>query len=165
MAAPLVFSARSVWHYPGGIVRLGPLDYLRVEFTQQNFPDIFTPMWVAALVLLAGQVLLYNIRSRQLHRHEPLRTMQEWLLWTGLVVFGLLLTATVFRFYFFFVLVTLLVGVATFIWIRFFRFPPLIAVYNEQLRRARFYSQARYRNAEATVRARRSRGQQRRRRR
>jgi hypothetical protein len=146
-------------------VRLGPLDYLRVEFTQQNFPDIFTPMWVAALVLLAGQVLLYNIRSRQLHRHEPLRTMQEWLLWTGLVVFGLLLTATVFRFYFFFVLVTLLIGVATFIWIRFFRFPPLIAVYNEQLRRARFYSQARYRSAEATVRARRSRGQQRRRRR
>jgi phosphatidylserine synthase len=146
-------------------VRLGPLDYLRIEFTQQNFPDIFTPIWVAALVLLIGQILLYNIRSRQLHRHEPLRTLQEWLLWTGLVVFGLLLTATVFRFYFFFVLVTLVVGLATFVWIRFFRFPPMIAMYNEQLRRARFYSQARYRSAEATVRSRRSRGQQRRRRR
>lgn len=146
-------------------MRLGPLDYLRVEFTQQNFPDLFTPMWVAALVFLVGQVVLYNVRTRQLHRHEPLRTLQEWLLWTGLIVFGLLLTATVFRFYFFFVLIIVVVGLATFVWVRFFRFPPLIAIYNEQLRRARSVSQSRYRHPEATVRARRSRGQQRRRRR
>jgi hypothetical protein len=146
-------------------VRLGPLDYLRVEFTQQNFPDIFFPMWVVAAALLVGQIILYNVRSRQLHRHEPLRTLQEWLLWTGLAVFGLLLTATLFRFYFFFVLVTLVIGLATFVWVRFIRFPPLVAIYNEQLRRARFFSQARYRHPEATVRSRRTRGQQRRRRR
>ncbi len=146
-------------------MKLGPLEYLRVEFTQQNFPDIFTPMWVAAAVFLVGQVVLYNVRTRQLHRHEPLRTLQEWLLWTGLIVFGLLLTATAFRFYFFFVLVILVIGVATFVWVRFIRFPPLVAMYNEQLRRARFYSQSRYRTAEATVRSRRSRAQQRRRRR
>lgn len=146
-------------------MKLGPLEYLRVEFTQQNFPDLFAPMWVAAAVFLVGQVILYNVRTRQLHRHEPLRTMQEWLLWTGLIVFGLLLTATAFRFYFFFVLVILLVGLAAFLWVRFVRFPPLIALYNEQLRRARFFSQSRYRTAEATVRSRRSRTQQRRRRR
>jgi phosphatidylserine synthase len=146
-------------------VKLGPLDYLgRVEFDAKNFPDIFAPIWVAALVLLVGQIVLYNVRSRQLHRHEPLRTMQEWLLWTGMAVFGFLLVATVFRFYFFVILATLAIGLAVYIWIRFFRFPPLIEAYNEQLRRARFYSQARYHQPEATVRARRTRPSRRRRR-
>ena len=55
------------------------------------------------LVFLVGTVVLYNVRSRQLHRHEPLRTLQEWLLWTGLATFGLILVGAVFRFYFLFV--------------------------------------------------------------
>lgn len=130
---------------------------LRTPFTEQNFPEIFAPIWIAALVLLVGQVVLYNVRSHQLSRHEPLRTMQEWLLWTGLSVFGLVLVATVFAFYFFVIMLTVLIGLATYVWVRFFRFPPLIAGYNQQLRRARFFSQARYAQPEATVRARRSR--------
>jgi hypothetical protein len=73
--------------------------------------------------------VLYNIRSRQLHRHEPLRTLQEWLLWCGLATFGLVLVGAVFHFYFLFVFAFILIGIATFIWIRFFRFPPLIAIY------------------------------------
>ena len=147
-------------------MRLDIFEYLgRLEFTAQNFPDIYNPIWIAATVLLIGTVVLYNVRVRQLHRHEPLRAMQEWLLWTGLVTFGLILVGTVFRFYFLFVLLFIVIGVATFVWIRFFRFPPYIEAYNEQLRRARFLSQARYRQAEATVRARRSRGQRQRRRR
>jgi len=145
-------------------VKLGPLDYLSREFTFQNFPDIFTPIWVAALVMLVVQIVLYNIRSAQLHRHEPLRTLQEWLLWTGLIVFGMILVGTVFKFYFLFVLATIVIGLVTYVWIRFVRFPPLIAIYNEQLRRARFFSQARYKHPEATVRARRSRTTRRRRR-
>lgn len=136
---------------------LGPLDYLRIPFNQQNFPDLFTPIWVAALCLLVGQIVMYNVRSQQLHRHEPLRTMQEWLLWTGMVVFGLVLVATVFAFYFFVILLTVLIGLATYVWVRFFRFPPMIEVYNEQLRRARFFSQSRYEQPEATVRTRRTR--------
>ena len=146
-------------------MKLGPLDYLgRVEFDANNFPDIFVPIWVAAMVLMVGQVVLYNVRGRQLHRHEPLRTMQEWLLWTGLTVFGLVLVATLFRFYFFVILLTLIVGLAVYVWIRFFRFPPMIAAYNEQLRRARFYSQARYHAPEATVRVKQTRNRRRRRR-
>ena len=146
-------------------MKLGPLDYLgRVEFDSKNFPDIFVPIWIAALVLLVGQVALYNVRSRQLHRHEPLRTMQEWLLWTGLTVFGLLLVATVFRFYFFVILGTIVIGLAVYVWIRFYRFPPLIEAYNQQMRRARSMSQARYHAPETTVRTRRTRNQRRRRR-
>lgn len=143
-------------------MRLDIFEYLgRLEFTAQNFPDIYNPIWIAATVLLIGTVVLYNVRVRQLHRHEPLRAMQEWLLWTGLVTFGLILVGTVFRFYFLFVLLFIVIGTATFVWIRFFRFPPYIEAYNEQLRRARFIQSRKA--AEPTIRSRRSRGQRRRR--
>jgi hypothetical protein len=146
-------------------VHLGPLDYLgRVAFTQENFPDIYMPIWVASLVFFIGTIILYNVRVRQLHRHEPLRAMQEWLLWTGLITFGFVLVGTLFDFYFLFILGAIIVGIATLIWIRFFRFPPYIQAYNDQLRRARFFSQSKYKAAEATVRSKRSRGSQRRRR-
>jgi Na+-transporting methylmalonyl-CoA/oxaloacetate decarboxylase gamma subunit len=146
-------------------VHLGPLDYLgRVAFTQDNFPDLYFPIWAASLVFFIGTIVLYNVRVRQLHRHEPLRSLQEWLLWTGLITFGLILVGVVFNFYFLFILIFILSGIAAFIWVRFFRFPPYIAAYNEQLRRARFFSQSRYKAAEATVRTKRARGTQRRRR-
>ena len=144
--------------------RSGLFDPLFKVFDEGHFSDLFQPIWIAALVLLIGTVVLYNVRSRQLHRHEPLRTLQEWLLWTGLTTFGLILVGAVFHFYFLFVFLFIVIGIATFIWVRFFRFPPIIAAYNEQLRRARFFSEARYRQAEATVRTRRNRGGRRRRR-
>jgi hypothetical protein len=141
-------------------MRLPPNQYLipGVQFNVQNFPDIYHPIWIASLVLLVLTVVLYNVRVRQLHRHEPLRGMQEWLLWTGLITFGLVLIGTVFQFYFLFILVFLVLGLATFVWIRFFRFPPYIAAYNEQLRRARFFSESRFKAAESTVRTKRARG-------
>ena len=141
------------------------IEPLFVVFDKEHFSDIFDPIWIASLVLLIGTVVLYNVRSRQLHRHEPLRTLQEWLLWTGLSMFGLILVGALFHFYFLFVFAFIVIGILTFIWIRFFRFPPMIAIYNEQIRRARFYSQSRYKAAEATVRSKKGRGAQRRRRR
>ena len=146
-------------------MRLLPNQYLipGVQFNVQNFPDIYHPIWIAAAILLVLTVVLYNVRVRQLHRHEPLRAMQEWLLWTGLITFGLVLVGTIFQFYFLFIVIFLVLGLAAFVWIRFFRFPPYIAAYNEQLRRARFFSQSRFKEAESTVRSRRTRGRSRRR--
>jgi hypothetical protein len=144
-------------------VKLGPLEYLYrdgtgVQFTPHNFPDLWLPLMAAATVLLVAQIVLYNVRARQLHRFEPLRTLQEWLLWTGLITFGLILVEGIFAFYFLFVLGTIVVGLAVMVWIRFFHFPPMIAAYNEQLRRQRFFGEARHKAAEATIR-RRARGQ------
>ena len=140
-------------------------EHLSSQFDLKNFPDIFTPIWIAALIGLIVTVILYNVRTRQLHRHEPLRNLQEWLLWTGLAMFGLVLVGTLFKFYFLFIVLFIVIGIAVLVWIRFFRFPPYIEAYNEQLRRARFYTQARFKQAESTVRSRRSRQTQRRRRR
>ena len=67
---------------------------------------------------------------------------------------GLLLVYAIFKFYFIFVLGTIVVGCATFVWIRFFRFPPLIETYNQVLRRERSLSQKRFRDASATIRTR-----------
>lgn len=144
-------------------MKLAALDYLgRIQFSPANFPDIWLPIVVAAAALLIGQIVLYNVRTRQLHRHEPLRTLQEWLLWTGLIVFGLILAGAVFSFYFVFILLTIVIGLIVYLWIRFYRFPPLIELYNDQLQRARFFSRSRFAHPDSTVRTRRARGRRRR---
>jgi hypothetical protein len=128
--------------------------FLDGGFDPASFPDLFYPISAAALVLLVGSVILYNVQTRRLHRHPPLVALQEWLLWTGLAVFGLLLVYATFKFYFIFVLATIVIGCATFVWIRFVHFPPLIATYNQVLRRERSLSQKRFRDASATIRTR-----------
>jgi len=129
---------------------------LLTKFNSVEFRDIFYPISFAAFILLIAAIVLYNVRTRQLHRHPPLVALQEWLLWTAITVFGLILVCATFSFWFLIVIGTIIVGCATFIWIRFVRFPPLIEAYNNQLRRARFYSQQRYKTAEATMRTRKS---------
>jgi hypothetical protein len=138
-------------------VRLGWVpDALTTQFSAGEFGDIFYPITAAAGILLIIAVVLYNVQTRRLHRHPPLVALQEWLLWTAICGFGLLLICAIFHFYLIVVLGTIVVTCVTFVWIRFFHFPPLIAAYNNQLRRARFYSQQRYKHPEATVRQRKS---------
>jgi hypothetical protein len=128
--------------------------FLDGGFSPENFSDLFYPVSAASFVLLIAAIVLYNVQTRRLHHHPPLVDLQEWLFWTGLAVFGLLLVYAVFKFYFIFVLVTLIIGLATFVWIRFFRFPPLIGTYNQSLRRERFLSQKRFRDPDSTIRSR-----------
>jgi hypothetical protein len=138
-------------------VTLFPLDYLKLGFAKAEFPDLFDAVWIAAIVLLIVQVVLYNVLTRRYHRYPPLVAMQEWMLWTGITFFGLLLVGSLFRFSFIFILAMLAGGLGFYAWARFVRWPPIIAAYNEQLRRQRFFSQARYKHPEATVRSKRRR--------
>jgi small-conductance mechanosensitive channel len=127
--------------------------FLAGGFNPDSFPDLFYPLTIAALVFLVGTIVLYNVQTRRLRRHPPLVNLNEWLFWTGLAVFGLLLVYSIFAFYFVFVLGTIVVGVGTMIWIRWFRFPPLIVAYNSILRREQYLSQKRYATAESTIRS------------
>lgn len=138
-------------------VTLSPFDYLKLGFDQARFPDLFDAVWIAALVLLVIQVAMYNVLVRRYHRYPPLVALQEWMLWTGITFFGLLLAGAVFHFSFVFILAIIASGVGFYAWARFVRWPPLIEMYNEQLRRQRFFSQARYKHPEATVRSKRRR--------
>jgi hypothetical protein len=74
-------------------------------------------------VLLASLVVLYNVRTRALHRHAPYLDLWEWLLWSGLSLFGLLLTASIFSFEFIVVLVIFTIGMGAMLWIRFLPLP------------------------------------------
>jgi hypothetical protein len=134
------------------IVRLPPWDYLLEPFNPHTFPDLFTPTWVVSLVLLVALVVLYNVRTRALHRHAPYLDLYEWLLWTGLSVFGLLLTAAVFSFDLIVVLVIGVIGLATLTWVRFMKFPPILDAYEHKLAKQRYFTKSKYERAEATIR-------------
>ena len=106
---------------------LAPWEYLFIPFNSANFPDIFHPTWIASLALLVVLVVLYNVRTRALHRHAVYLEMWEWLWWTGLITFSLIIIESLFVFDYLLVLVTLIIGLATLVWIRFIRFPPFLA--------------------------------------
>ncbi len=146
---------------------LAPWDYLFLTFNSDNFPDLFHPTWIASLVLLVVLLILYNVRTRALHRHQPYVDMWEWLWWTGLITFSLLIIEALFVFDFFIVLLTEFIGIGTLVWIRFRRFPPILAAHEARLARERYYTKQKFADPEATIRkrpsGRRSRSQRRRR--
>lgn len=132
---------------------LFPLDYLFIPFNTKNFPDVFDATWVSSLVLLTVLVILYNVRTRRLHRHAPYLDLWEWLLWTGIITFSLLLIGSIFVFHFILILLTAVIGIGTLLWIRFRRFPPILAAYEHRLARQRYLSRTKFSRPEATIKA------------
>ena len=143
---------------------LAPWDYLFLSFNHRNFPDLFHPTWISSLVLLVILGVLYAVRTRALHRHPPYLDMWEWLWWTGLITFSLLIIESLFVFDLFLVLTTEVIGIGTLVWIRFRRFPPILAAHEARLARERYYSKQKFADPEATIRRRGSRRTQKRRR-
>ena len=145
-------------------MRLAPWDYLFLSFNDANFPDLFHPTWIASLVLLILLTGLYSLRTRALRKHPPYLDMWEWLWWTGLITFSLLVIESLFVFDLFLVLVTEVIGIGALVWIRFRRFPPILAAHEARLARERYFSKQKFADPEATIRRRGSRRTQRRRR-
>lgn len=133
---------------------LAPWDYLFLSFNHRNFPDLFHPTWMASLVLLVVLGFLYWNRTRALRRHPPYLDMWEWLWWTGLITFSLLIIESLFVFDLFLVLATEVIGIGTLVWIRFRRFPPMLAAHEQRLARERYFSKQKYAEPEATIRRR-----------
>jgi hypothetical protein len=138
-------------------VTLLPWNYLWLPFSQTLFPDIYFPTLFGSLGLLVVLVILYNVRTRALHRHRLYSDMWEWLLWTGLITFLLLTMSVIFLFDFAVVLVIEAAGLGTLLWVRFRRYPPLFAAYEQQLARLRYQNRQKASRPEATIRARGSR--------
>jgi hypothetical protein len=138
-------------------VELAPWDYLFLPFNDEfPFPDLFNLTWVFALIGMVAVSILYAVRTRQLRRHKEYLDLYEWLFWTSLIFFFLLLVYAVFHFDFVFTLVTVPIFLGILIWIRFRRFPPVLARYEHQLARARFYSKQKYAHPESTIRPKRA---------
>ncbi len=133
-------------------MKLLPWQYLFLPFNSRNFHDLFYPTWIAALVLLVAAVILYNLRTRQLHGHPPYLDLYEWLLWTAVIGFGLLLIEALFVFDFLFVVLTIPITLGIFVWVRFIHFPPILAAYEQKLARQRYFSRMKYAHPESTIR-------------
>jgi hypothetical protein len=144
-------------------VQLWPWEYLFEPFNADSFPDLYVPLTVASLVALVATVVFYNVRTRQLHRHSIYLQMYEWLLWTGLIVFGLMLVYYVFNFDWIIVFSTLVIGLGLMVWIRFVRFPPYFRAYERQLAKQRYFSRERFTHPESTIKAKSARRRRRRR--
>ena len=142
-----------------------PWDLLFIGFNKTNFPPLFDPTWQIALVLLVVSVVFYNLYGRTMRNHPVHLDLNEWLLWTSVGVYGLLLMFAVFQFDFLFVLQVMIGGAFLFLWIRFVHFPPLIDAYEQRLARQRYFQRARASHPEATIRSRGSQTKSKRRRR
>ena len=134
-------------------MRIPPWEYAFSAFNSTNFPDLFGPVVVSSLALLVAVVILYNVRTRTFHRHPPYQDLYEWLLWTSIVMFSLLLIFSVFVFDSLFVLVTIIGGVAILVWVRFIHFPPIFEIYERKLARERYFTRSKFARPEATIRA------------
>ena len=135
-------------------MKLLPWEYFWVAFNSINFPDVFNPIWVTSLVLLIVLIVLYVLRTRALHRHRLWLDMWEWLFWSGLITFFLLIVGAIFQFDFAVILVILGSGLLTMAWARFRRYPPLFDAYEHQLARQRYLARTRTTRPEATIRSR-----------
>ena len=109
--------------------------------------------------------ILYNVRTRALHRHAVYLEMWEWVWWTGLITFSLIIIEALFVFDFFLVLGTMVAGLGTLVWIRFIRFPPFFAAYETRLAKERYFTKQKFADPEATIKKRATGRQQRQRRR
>jgi hypothetical protein len=143
-------------------VLLPPWEYLFLAFSKENFPDLYNLILVAAIGLLIATVVFYNVRTRQLHRHQVYVQMYEWILWTGVITFSLLIVYWVFKFDWIIVLSTIVTGCVVLLWIRFVRFPPYFHAYERQLAKQRYYSRQRFTHPEATIRTKSARRRRRR---
>ena len=133
-------------------MRLAPWEYLFTRFSVHTFPDLYNPLWISSLVLLVVLITLYNVRTKALHRHAPYLDLWEWLLWTGISLFGLLLVAAVFNFYLIVLLVILFSGLAVMVWVRFIRFPPMFELYEQKMAKQRYFTRSKFAHPESTIR-------------
>ena len=126
---------------------------LWVAFNETNFKPIYAATWELAVVLLVLSVVLYNFQGRWLRNYSVFLDLNEWLLWTSIVVFGVIGMCALFQFDFIFVLPSMVGGAAIFIWVRFIHFPPLIDAYEQRLARQRYFQRTRVSHPETTIRA------------
>ena len=134
-------------------MKLLPWEYFWVGFNSINFPDLFNPIWIASLIGLIILIVVYVMRTRALHRHRLYLDMWEWLFWSGLITFFLLIVGAIFQFDFAVILVIIASGLGTMAYARFRRYPPLFEAYEHQLARQRYLARTRSSRPEATIRS------------
>jgi len=107
-------------------------------FTPVNFPDLFTLMWVAGILIVVGAVLIYSAAQRRYRRYPEILALHEWVFWAIVVTWGLIPLLVVIHVPLLLMLLIVVPGMAIAAWATFVKFPPRIAAMNDEIRRRRF---------------------------
>jgi len=114
------------------------MNLLTDPFTPANFPDLFTLMWVAGIVIALGAIMVYNLAQRRYRRYPELLALHEWIFWPIIVTWGVIPLLVVIGVPLVLQLVIVLVGMGLAAHAVFVRFPPRIAAANDEIRRRRY---------------------------
>jgi hypothetical protein len=114
------------------------MNVLTDPFNPSIFPDLFTWMWVAGLVISAGAVVVYNIAQRRYRRYPELLALHEWIFWPIIVTWGVIPLLVVIGVPLILQLVIVLSGMGIAGYAAFVKFPPRIASANDEIRRRRY---------------------------
>jgi hypothetical protein len=107
-------------------------------FTPIGFESLFTLMWAGAIVIVIGAILVYTTAQRRYRRYPAILALHEWIFWAIVVTWGLVPLLAVIHVPLLLILLIVIPGMAVALWATFFKFPPIIATMNDEIRRQRF---------------------------
>jgi len=107
-------------------------------FTPINFPNLFTLIWVASLVIIVGAIVVYNVAQRRYRRYPAILALHEWVFWSLIVSWGIIPLLVVIHVPLMMLLLIVVPGMAIAAWAAWVKFPPIIAAANDEIRRRRF---------------------------
>ncbi len=104
-------------------------------FTPIGFENLFTMMWAGAIVIVIGAILVYTTAQRRYRRYPAILALHEWIFWAIVVTWGLVPLLAVIHVPLALILLIVIPGMAVALWATFFKFPPIIAAMNDEIRR------------------------------
>ena len=107
-------------------------------FTPAAFPDLFTWMWIAGLVIGTASIVVYTMAQRRYRRYPVILELHEWVFWPIVIGWGVIPLLAVIGVPLFLLLGIVVPAMAIALYATFIRFPPRIAAANDEIRRRRF---------------------------
>jgi hypothetical protein len=119
-------------------------------FTVATFPDLFTLMWVAGIGIAIGAIVVYNVAQRRYRRYPVLLALHEWIFWPIVIAWGIIPLLVVIGVPLIFLLIIIVGGTAAAAYGTWIRYPPRIAVANDEIRRRKYVPPPRRSDAQRT---------------
>ncbi len=114
------------------------MNVLTDPFNPVTFPDLFTWMWVAGILISIGAVVVYNLAQRRYRRYPELLALHEWVFWPIIVTWGVIPLLVVIGVPLILPLAIVLTGMGIAAYAVFVRFPERITAANDEIRRRKF---------------------------
>ena len=114
------------------------MNVLTDPFTTATYPDLFTLMWVAGIVIAIGAIVVYNLAQRRYRRYPEILALHEWVFWPIIVTWGVSPLLVVIGVPLLLQLVAIFTGMGIAAYAAFVKFPPRIEAANDDIRRRRY---------------------------